>query len=115
MPCPGVGDGGRISGSIQRINVVSSGFDTFNANWTSGAITGHPHQAKLNAAGITSTAFNWGVMGAAGSGTVSSGWKAGDIIGVIQNGNQLCIVNFGVDKNADTSLAFTLCPTANPC
>ncbi|MGH8527402.1 MAG: hypothetical protein ACREXY_25305, partial [Gammaproteobacteria bacterium] len=37
---PGVGSGGRISGSIQRINVFRSGIDTFNANWTSGAITG---------------------------------------------------------------------------
>jgi hypothetical protein len=110
---PGVGSGGRISGSIQRITVYQN--DGFNASWTSGAITGHPQQAKLNAAGITSTAYNWGVMGTAGPFTISSGWKAGDIIGVIQNGNQLSIVNFGIDKNADTNLTFTLCPTANPC
>ncbi|WP_411728103.1 hypothetical protein [Methyloglobulus sp.] len=110
---PGVGSGGQISGSIQRIN--GSNCDTFNASWTSGPITGHPHQAKLNAAGITSTAYNWGVMGTAGGQTVVSGWKAGDIIGAVQTGNQLSLVNFGVDNKADTVLAFTLCPTANPC
>ncbi len=114
---PGVGSGGRISGSIQRIN--DSNCDTFNASWTSGPITGHPNQAKLNAAGITSTAYNWGVMGTAGTTTASSngvrGWQAGDIIGAVQTGNQLSLVNFGIDNKADTALAFTLCPTANPC
>ena len=110
---PGVGSGGRISGSIQRVT-CSSG-NVFHASWTSGPITGHPLQAQLNAAGITSTAYNWGVMGTAGNQTVVSGWKAGDIIGAVQTGNQLSLVNFGVDNKADTALAFTLCPTANPC
>jgi hypothetical protein len=110
---PGVGSGGRISGSIQRITCSSS--NVFNASWTSGPITGHPHQAKLNAAGITSTAFNWGVMGTAGPTTVGSGWKAGDIIGAVQTGNQLTLQNYGVDNKADAALVFTLCPTANPC
>jgi hypothetical protein len=110
---PGVGTGGRISGSISRITSISP--DIFNASWTSGPIAGHPHQAKLTAAGITSTAFNWGVMGTAGGYTQEGGWKAGDIIGTVQNGNQLSIVNYGIDNKADATLTFDLCPTANPC
>lgn len=110
---PGVSSGGRISGSIQRITTVDD--DIFNASWTSGPITGHPFQAQLNAAKITSTAYNWGVMGTGGEYTINSGWKAGDIIGAIQTGNQLSLVNFGVDNKADATLTFTLCPTAAPC
>jgi hypothetical protein len=110
---PGIGSGGRISGSIQRITLSSA--DVFNASWTSGPITGHPFQAQLNAAHITSTAYNWGIMGTAGQFTVSSGWKAGDIIGTVQNGNQLSLVDFENTNTAKRSLTFTLCPTANPC
>jgi hypothetical protein len=110
---PGVGTGGRISGSIQRVTTYAQ--DTFNANWTSGPIAGHPDQAKLTAAKITSTAFNWGVVGSVGQCTQQLLWKAGDIIGVVQNGNQLSVVNYGTDNISDRSLTFTLCPTANPC
>lgn len=110
---PGISTGGRISGSILRI--TGSPNDTFNATWTSGPIAGHPNQAKLTAAGITSTTYNWGVMGTAGPSTQTSGWKAGHIIGTVQNGNQLSIVNFGDDNKADATLSFDLCPTANPC
>lgn len=110
---PGIGPGGRISGSIQR--VTTSPRDAFNANWISGPIAGHPNQAQLNAANIASTAYNWGVMGTAGEYTTSSGWNAGDIIGVIQNGDQLSIVNYGNDNIPDATLSFDLCPTADPC
>jgi hypothetical protein len=110
---PGVGNGGRISGSIQRVTTRED--DVFSASWTSGPIAGHPHEAKLNEAGITSTAYNWGVMGTAGSHTQNSGWKAGDIIGAVQAGSNLTLVNFGNDNKADSTLAFTLCPTADPC
>jgi hypothetical protein len=110
---PGVGSGGRISGSIQRISGRDD--DEFSASWTSGPIAGHPHEAKLNEAGITSTAYNWGVMGTAGSHTQNSGWKAGDIIGAVQAGGNLTLVNFANDNKADSTLAFTLCPTADPC
>jgi len=112
---PGVGTGGRISGSIARITSQGSGYDIFNATWTSGPVAGHPNQAQLNAAKITSTAYNWGVMGTAGGDTEGSGWSAGDIIGVIQNGNQLSIVNYGNDNIPDSTLSFDLCPTANAC
>ncbi len=110
---PGVGTGGRISGSISRITART--WDIFNASWTSGPIAGHPHQAKLTAAGITATAYNWGIMGTAGQGTCEGGWCAGHIIGAIQDGTQLSIFNFGTDNKADHQLTFDLCPTANPC
>jgi hypothetical protein len=109
---PGVGSGGRISGSIQRIEF---GCGIFNASWTSGPIAGHPLEVQLKAAGITSTAYNWGIMGTADLSTQQSGWIAGDIVGVVQTGNQLSLVNFKNKNIAKTSLTFTLCPTANPC
>jgi hypothetical protein len=116
----GGGNGGRISGSIQRINIFQGAgsadiSDVFNASWTSGPINGHPDEAKLKAAGITSTAYSWGVMGTAGAFTKGSGWRAGDIIGAIQTGNQLTLVNFGDDNKSDASLTFDLCPADKPC
>ena len=110
---PGVGPGGRTSGSISRI--TSGQTDVFNASWTSGPIAGHPHQAKLTAAGITASTYNWGIMGTGGYQTRNSGWSPGDIIGTVQNGTQLSIFNFGTDNQADATLSFDLCPTANPC
>ncbi len=110
---PGVGTGGRISGSISR--VVTVGDDEFSATWTSGPIAGHPNQAQLTTAKITSTAYNWGTMGTMGTYKPGPPWNAGDIIGAIQSGNQVSIVNFGNDNIADATLSFDLCPTANPC
>lgn len=109
---PGVGADGRISGSIQRITDDSR--DTFNAGWTSGPVTGHPLEALLTQAGVPN-GYSWGIMGTAGNYTTGSGWNPGDIIGVIQTGNQLSMWNFGKGKIPLTSLTFTLCPTAAPC
>jgi len=111
---PGVGADGRISGSIQRIT-TNNYTSVFNASWTSGPVIGHPLEALLVQAGITSNGYNWGIMGTAGASTASSGWRPGDIIGVIQTGNQLSMWNFGQGKVPVSSLTFTLCPTANPC
>ncbi len=110
---PGVVGGTRVSGSIadDQNDCIADNFFEFNASWVSGSIAGHPNEAVLRAAGITFEGYSWGILGNVGADWDDWGWKAGDIIGVIQSGQQLTIHNFGNDKKEDTSATFTLCPS----
>lgn len=117
---PGIGTGGRAAGSLNtRGGTEPCGKDgRLDASWVTGPITGHPNEAALTAAGITSTAFSWGTVAVRDSGCANiryPGWENGNIIGVIQTGNQLSIHNFGKDNVEDSVLVFTLCPTPTTC
>ncbi len=111
---PGVAGGTRASGSIadDEDDCALSLFE-FNASWVSGPIAGHPNEAVLRAAGITFEGYSWGILGDVGPDWDDRVWKAGDIIGVVQSGQQLTIHNFGNDKKEDTSATFTLCPSCH--
>lgn len=102
---PGVAGGGRITGSIAESNCSV----TFNASWVSGPIVGHPNEAALRAAGITFQGYAWGVLGEVGDNWLEQGWEPGDLVGVVQSGQQLIVHNFGNDNKEDTSAVFTLC------
>jgi hypothetical protein len=99
---PGLTADGRAIGSIGLDEFCGE----FNATWVSGPIAGHPNEAALRAAGISSTAFSWGVMG---DETGRSNWSSGDLIGVAQSGSNLTIVNFGSDARQDSTLVFRAC------
>jgi|GEM_PF-6876441 len=109
---PGVLTGGRTAGSINSRPTRST--DQFNAAWVCGPIKGHPNEAALKAAGITSSNLCWGsvqITNSSNSYDTYPGWKSGDIIGVVQTGNSLSIHNFGDDNVENAALVFTLCPT----
>ncbi len=106
---PGVVGGGRISGSIAESNCSV----TFNASWVSGPIAGHPNENALKAAGITFQGYSWGVLGEVDDNWQDTGWDQGDLIGVVQSGQQLIIHNFGNDNKEDTSAVFTFCPSCD--
>lgn len=106
---PGSAGGGRVSGSILGTSY------SFSANWVSGPIAGHPYQAALSKAGITSATQAYGLVGNVQTISSYSGWHAGDIVGAIQTGNTLLLTNYGTDNIPDTALTFTLCPTSAPC
>ena len=106
---PGVVGGGRISGSIAESNCSV----TFNASWVSGPIAGHPNEGALKAAGIVFQGYSWGVVGEVDSDWQGTGWDQGDLIGVVQSGQQLIIHNFGDDNREDTSAVFTFCPSCD--
>lgn len=104
---PGVVSGGRISGSIGGSNDC---LIDLSVAWVSGPIAGHPNEATLRAAGITFQGYSWGIVGNLGSVWASQGWVPGDIVGVVQSGQQIIIHNFGDDNREDSSAVFTLCP-----
>jgi hypothetical protein len=104
---PGVVSGGRISGSIGGSSNCGA---VLNVAWVSGPIIGHPNEATLRAAGITFQGYSWGIVGNLNFSWTNDGWKPGDIVGVVQSGQQLIIHNFGDDNREDMSAVFTLCP-----
>ena len=106
---PGIVGGGRVAGSIADKN-CGLGYLSFSASWVTGPIAGHPNEAALRAAGITYQGYSWGIVGDVGDDWPEIGWDPGDLIGVVQSGQQLVIHNFGDDKEEDSSIAFTLCP-----
>jgi hypothetical protein len=113
---PGVAPGGRAAGSINfrsGTGVGSTEFCHLNISWITGPIQGHPNEAALTAAGITSTALSWGTAGVVEK-RCYPGWESGNIVGAIQTGDQLSIHNFGKDNVEDSVLVFTLCPTCPP-
>lgn len=106
---PGAGGGGRVSGSILGTTWG------FNANWVSGPIAGHPYQAALTAAKISSTTQAYGIVGNVYSTSLYPGWHAGDIVGAVQTGDTLLLTNYGTDNVPDTAMTFVLCPTSDRC
>jgi hypothetical protein len=119
---PGIGPGGRAAGSINsRPRLLGSSTcrtDRLSVSWVTGPIQGHPNEAALTAAGITSTTLSWGAVSVMDDNCSDvndyPGWENGNIIGAIQTGNQLSIHNFGNDNAEDSVLVFTLCPTCPP-
>jgi hypothetical protein len=103
---PGVAGGGRVSGSLGG---GSGCFDELSVSWVSGPIAGHPNEAALRSAGITFQGYSWGILGEAHGDWVDLGWAPGDLVGVVQSGQQLTVHNFGNDNREDSSAVFTFC------
>lgn len=110
---PGVVGGGRVSGSIADASDCIFDDLIFNASWVTGAIAGHPNEAAIRAAGIAYQGYSWGIVGEVGDSWQEVGWEPGDVVGVVQSGQQLVIHNFGDDNREDTSAVFTLCSSCS--
>jgi hypothetical protein len=96
---PGIATGGMTEWTA----VASKGADHYTypstATWYVGPIASSPLAARLKAAGITSTAWSYGVGGAPNWG---SPWNPDTLIGVSQVGNTITFVSFtasGVDHS----------------
>ena len=104
--------GGRTAGSISCVDKAS--LATFNGNWVSGPIKGHPFESELTDAGINDNTgaenVAWGTGNGAGQTAYSCFTNLGSIISVHQAGNVLAINNFGYDDDSliDCSYSFTL-------
>ena len=62
-----------------------------SATWYVGPIANSPLAARLKAAGITSTAWSYGVTGGE---ACYNNWPDNTLIGLSQTGNKLTIVSF---------------------
>jgi hypothetical protein len=104
---PGVTDGGATEWTL----TAAPGSDTSTypgtASWWVGPIANNPYAAQIKAAGITSTAWSYGI-----STSISTYWRTGTLIGVSQIGNTLTIVSFlGVSNGVPADqITYTLAP-----
>ena len=105
---PGVAPGGATEWSLGASCSYSY---PSSATWYVGNIANNPLAARIKNAGITSTAWSYGI----GSGyNVYGHWAAGSLLGFSQTGNAITIATFtsgGVDHNTPIDqITYTLAP-----
>lgn len=93
---PGVGDGGTATWSLSAAPGADAGTTPTSATWYVGPIANSPLAPRLSKAGITSTAWSYGVAGPG-----QRYWTHGDLIGVSQTGNAVTIANFTLGSQTD--------------
>jgi hypothetical protein len=97
---PGVTTGGATEWSLQASPGAAVCTYPSSATWYVGPITSNPIYSRLKAAGITSAAYSYGILG----GEVCYGyWEDGAIIGVSQTGNTITVVSFSYAGSYDFS------------
>jgi hypothetical protein len=112
---PGVAPGGAMEWSLAASPSTNICTWPVGATWYVGPITSNPLYPRLQKAGITSTAYSYGIVGSVvGSSFCSDFWATGVLIGVAQTGNTLTIVSFS-DGSTDYStpkdqITYTLIP-----
>jgi hypothetical protein len=106
---PGVTSGGATEWSLAAATGAYSYTYPETATWYDGPISSNPLAARLKAAGITSTAWSYGVGGGS-NGDIY--WSTDSLLGFSQIGNTLTIVSFtnnGVDKSEPVdTITYTL-------
>jgi hypothetical protein len=107
---PGVTGGGRVTGSLGGSQNCS---EELSVSWITGPIAGHPNESALRDAGITFQGYAWGVVGEVDNDWNNIGWEPGDLVGVVQSGQNLIIHNFGDDSQEDSNAVFVLCPSCS--
>jgi hypothetical protein len=114
---PGVTDGGTTTWSLNAAAGADASLYPVSATWWVGPIANNPYAARLNKAGITSTAYAYGVAYSNDCGPHYA-WcnmSNGTLIGATQSGNVISLVSFTyyngnyVDSSAPVGqLSFTL-------
>jgi hypothetical protein len=100
---PGVTTGGATEWSIKSSSTATGCTYPTSATFYVGPLASNPLYPRLQKAGITSTAYSYGVMGSQGCYTdgASDWWYQGNIVGVSQTGNALTIVTFTYAETTD--------------
>ena len=103
---PGVTSGGATEWTLSSSGGATGCTYPNTATFYVGPLASNPLITRLKKAGITSTAYSYGIMGTQPC-SVGNQWYNGNIIGVSQTGNALNIVSFsdsGVsDQNTPTA------------
>jgi hypothetical protein len=87
---PGVAPGGATEWTLSAASGAATCTYPDSATWYVGSLASSPLAARLKAAGITSTAWSYGVGGTPYSGA----WASDSLLGFSQVGNTLTIVSF---------------------
>jgi hypothetical protein len=103
-----------LDGGITQWTGAGVGSCGYTATWYTGPIASNPLAARLSKAGITSTAWSYGVGLVCNLSYGSYAGSSNSLIGVSQVGNTLTFVSF-TSSNTDTNLpvgqiTYTLAP-----
>ena len=96
---PGVTDGGTTTWSLNAATGADASLYPVSATWWVGPIANNPYAARLNKAGITSTAYAYGIAYSANCLNNAPGWcsySPGILIGATQSGNVISLVSFSL-------------------
>lgn len=96
---PGVTDGGATQWSLSAAPGADPSTFPASATWYAGPLENNPYGSRVTKAGITSTAYSYGVLG---SGNYGNWWRGGYLLGFSQTGNSLTIVSFGAGTENST-------------
>ena len=115
---PGAAAGGRTNWTLLLTKKgTACPTCTFDANWTTGPILGHPLEVKIKAQAITVSAYSYGTVQNAGSGGYlyyCSYYNR--IVGYVQVGNNLVLHGFCNGNNVESGqVTLSYCTATNPC
>jgi hypothetical protein len=110
---PGTAMGGATEWSLTSSTGANSCTSPSSATWFVGPLENNPLAARLEKAGITTTAWSYGVGGNPVC-NISPAWQPNSLLGFSQTGNALTIVSFtynGTDHSTPTNqITYTLAP-----
>jgi len=98
---PGVFTGGATEWSLSASTGADGCTNPRTAVWYVGPLASNPLAGRLQAAGITSTAFSYGI---GGGGNCGSNWNVNTLIGASQTGNSLTLVSFTNNSGKDSNV-----------
>jgi hypothetical protein len=96
---PGTTDGGATEWSVAVSPTAKQCTNPSSATFYVGSLSSNPLYSRLKAAGITSTAYSYGIIGATNCG--GGWWSPGGIVGFAQTGNDITIVSFSYVGTTD--------------
>jgi len=86
---PGIADGGAtVWTSVAGVGAFQETYPV-NVTWYVGPMANSPYAARVKAAGLTSTVYSYGVIGAQ-----YDIWATNDLVGVSQTGNAITFTRF---------------------
>jgi hypothetical protein len=114
---PSVAHGGATKWSLAATTGAAPCTYPTSATWYVGPLSSSPLAARLQKAGITSTAWSYGIEDSPQScqPTYGNDWYPGTLIGVSQTGNAITIASFSFIGSSDSNypideIAYTLSP-----
>jgi hypothetical protein len=95
---PGVAPGGATEWSLASASGANVETYPCSATWyVSSSLTSNPLYSRIKAAGITSVAYSYGVIGSASCKFPNYNWAPNSLIGLSQTDNTITIVSFTYD------------------
>jgi hypothetical protein len=91
---PGVVVNGATEWSLSTTAGATGCTYPATATFYAGPLTSNPFYSRLKKAGITSTAYSYGLIGNGSNCFPGDAWYGGSIVGLAQTGNSLTIVSF---------------------